>query len=173
MNLWSLFLAFFRIGLLGFGGGPSSIPLIQIEAVTNFHWLSMDEFTDMLGMANALPGPIFTKLAGSIGYKVSGWPGVIVAELGVVLPSMLAMILLWALFVKFKDLRPVQGMINAIKPVVIVLLAMLIIDMWPKSMGKPVYWAVAVVSFGLAYFLKVHQAIVVVGALVFGAVFLR
>lgn len=173
MVLWRLFMAFFRIGLLGFGGGPSSIPLIQIEAVTNFHWLTMEEFTDMLGMANALPGPIFTKLAGSIGYKISGWPGAIVAELGVVLPSMLAMILLYALFMRFKDLGPVKGAINAIKPVVIVLLALLIMDMWPKSMGKPAYWAVGAVAFGLAYFLKVHQAIVVVGALVFGALFLR
>ncbi|MHB0886698.1 MAG: chromate transporter [Bacillota bacterium] len=173
MNLWYLFLAFARVGILGFGGGPSSVPLIRLETVTNFHWMSVEEFADIYGMANALPGPIATKMAASIGYRVAGWPGLVAAEFGVILPSLVAMLLLVAAFNRFKDLPAVKGMIAAIKPVVIVLLLLLIIDMWPKSMGNAFHWGIAVAAFVLAYFLKVHQAIVVVAALAFGAIFLR
>ncbi len=173
MNLWHLFLAFVRVGVLGYGGGPSSIPLVQIEAVKNFHWMTVDEFADVLGLCNALPGPIATKMAASIGFKVARWPGVLAAELGLVLPSLLAMILLFAAFTRFKDLPQVKGMIRAIKPVVIVLLLLIIIDMWPKSMGSALNWGIAVASFVLAYFLKVHPALVVVGTLALGAFFVK
>lgn len=173
MQLWHLFVAFFRVGILGYGGGPSSIPLVQIEAVKNFHWMTVEEFADTLGIANALPGPIATKMAASIGYKVGGWPGVLAAEVGVVAPSLLAMVLLFALFDRFKDLPQVRGMISAIKPVVIVLLLLIIVDMWPKSMAGLLHWGIAVAAFVLAYVVKVHPALIVVGALAFGAVFLK
>jgi chromate transporter len=78
-DLWNLFVAFFRASYLGFGGGPAIIPLIQAEAVDNYHWMTNSQFTDSIAVANALPGPIATKIATFIGYQVASWPGVIVA----------------------------------------------------------------------------------------------
>ncbi len=57
-NFFSLFLTFFRIGILGYGGGPSFIPLVYLEVVKNNKWMSADEFNDVLAIGNTLPGPI-------------------------------------------------------------------------------------------------------------------
>ena len=56
--LWEIFLAFAKVGILGYGGGPSMIPLVQVEVVEVHHWLTNQEFVDTLAMGNALPGPI-------------------------------------------------------------------------------------------------------------------
>lgn len=173
VNLLRLFIAFVRVGLLGYGGGPSSIPLVQIEAVRNYAWCTKDEFVDILAMGNALPGPIATKMAGYIGYKVAGVPGVVSAELGLIGPSLVAMVLLFIGLEHFKNSPYVGGMIKAVKPVVIILLLQLIIDMWPSSMGKWVYGVIAVVAFALVQVVKIHPAIVVVATLAFGAFALR
>lgn len=61
MIIFYLFWAFFIANLLGYGGGPASIPLNFEEVVQHFHWLSKEEFSNMLALANALPGPIATK----------------------------------------------------------------------------------------------------------------
>lgn len=62
-----IFIAFFRSGILGFGGGPAAIPLVHKEVVGNFKWMTDDEFADVLSIGNTLPGPIATKMAGYIG----------------------------------------------------------------------------------------------------------
>lgn len=66
---------FFRVGMLGFGGGPSSIPLVHKEVVEKYKWMNDDEFSDVLALGNALPGPIATKMAGYIGFRVGGFLG--------------------------------------------------------------------------------------------------
>lgn len=60
-----IFIAFFRSGILGFGGGPSAIPLVHKEVVGTYQWMSDEEFADVLSIGNTLPGPIATK-----------WPGI-------------------------------------------------------------------------------------------------
>ena len=62
-EVFVLFYAFAKVGILGFGGGHSIIPLIQVEVVNNYKWLNIGEFTDALAMANSLPGPITTKMS--------------------------------------------------------------------------------------------------------------
>ena len=80
MNLYlNIFIAFFRSGMLGFGGGPSSIPLIHKEVVSTFKWMTDDEFSNVVALGNTLPGPINTKMAGYIGYRVGGMIGLLIA----------------------------------------------------------------------------------------------
>lgn len=76
-----LFMAFFVSNILGYGGGPASIPLIQKEVVDRYHWLTVKEFSEMLAIGNALPGPIATKMAGFIGYQQAGILGSVIALL--------------------------------------------------------------------------------------------
>ena len=93
----SLFAAFFRIGIFGFGGGPSMIPLVHQEVVKRHAWMDDDAFADVLAIGNTLPGPIATKMAGYIGYRVGGVFGAINAVVAVIVPVIFAMIalLLW------------------------------------------------------------------------------
>ncbi|MDP2873641.1 MAG: chromate transporter [Bacillota bacterium] len=172
MVLWQIFVAFARTGILGYGGGPSSIPLVQIEVVNNFKWLTLEEFSDILAIGNALPGPIATKMAGYVGYKVAGLPGAFMALLGTIGPSLLAMLLLYQALLSFKNLPYVQGMIRGIRPVVIVLLGILILDLWPAAMKGWQTAAIGIVAFVAIRLLHVHPALTVVGALLLGAFWL-
>jgi len=172
-DVFNLFIAFLRVGILGYGGGPSFIPLVEIEVVDNYRWMTTQEFTDALALGYALPGPIATKMAWYVGFKVAGWPGALSALMGIVAPSALAMIVLLKALLKYKDLPMVEGMLTAIRPVVVVLLVLLVVDMVPSSFVN-----VTTVLLGLAGFLAiqvlhVHPAIVVILALLFGALFLR
>ena len=104
MNLYlKIFIAFFRSGMLGFGGGPSSIPLIHKEVVGTFKWMNDDEFSNVVALGNTLPGPINTKMAGYIGYRVGGMIGLLVALVAGVLPTVLLMLALLTSFNQFKD----------------------------------------------------------------------
>src|SRR5688572_10358760 len=100
-----------KTGILGYGGGPSVIPLIRYEAVTRYRWMDDDEFGEILAIANALPGPIATKMAAYLGYRKKGVLGSIVAVITHILPSAIAMICLLS-FVEYLSNSPViQGMI--------------------------------------------------------------
>lgn len=125
MKQFQIFSAFFKVGLLGYGGGPSSIPLFHKEVVDHYKWMDNDEFSDLLALANALPGPIATKLAGYIGYRVSGVIGMLNGIFAVMIPTIFLMIFLLTTLSSFKDQPWVQGMTKAVVPVVGVMLAVL------------------------------------------------
>ncbi len=130
---WKLFTAFFRIGLLGYGGGPAMIPLVHAEAVKKHGWMTDEDFSDVLAMGNALPGPIATKMAGYIGYKVKGSAGSLIAISAMVIPVLAAMILLLGFIYKLKDSGIVGGMTHGIQPVIGVMMGVLAYDFFKKA----------------------------------------
>lgn len=147
MVLWNLFLGFFRIGILGYGGGPTMIPLVHAEAVQKYGWMTDEEFTDVLAMGNALPGPIATKMAGYIGYKVKGAAGAAVAIVAMVIPVLVAMILLLGLIYKLKDSGIVGGMTHGVQPVIGVMMAVMAYEFFLKSWkswvkSKTIAWTI-------------------------------
>lgn len=176
VSLLRLFSAFFRVGVLGFGGGPSFVPLIEIETVDNYHWLTADQFAEALGFSYALPGPIATKLAGYIGYKTAGVTGAVMALLGLVMPSLIATILILGLAARFRHLPWVEGMNKAIRPVVGVLLLILIWETFTSALsvtGPLVTAGIALAALLALKLLNLHPALVVVAVLLFGALALR
>lgn len=170
--IWQLILAFGRANIFGFGGGPAVIPLIRKEVVDNFNWLTIGEFTDTLAMGNALPGPIATKMAAYIGYKVAGIGGSLAALTATVLPTALAMVGLAGLYIKFKDTPQMAGMLKAVRPVVVILLLQTTIEMGMGSMRFPITWVIAAVAALLIFQFKIHPAILIVASMVFGYLFL-
>ncbi|MCP8615899.1 chromate transporter [Salirhabdus salicampi] len=167
MKQRNLFLAFFRVGMLGYGGGPSSIPLVHKEVVEKYKWMNDDEFADVLALGNSLPGPIATKMAGYIGYRVAGIFGMINAVLATIVPTIAIMILLLTSLTFVKDEPWVAGMTKAVVPVVGVMLAVLTLD-FTKKAEKNLGWlktiAFIVLSFLLIQWLNIHPGIVI-GAL--------
>ncbi|MFE8697814.1 chromate transporter [Cytobacillus sp. FJAT-53684] len=157
-------LAFFRVGILGFGGGPSSIPLVHQETVKKYKWMSEEDFGDTLALANTMPGPIATKMAGYIGYRVGGLLGCLNALLSTVAPTALLMIFLLQLLQLYKDIPWVQHMSASVVPVVAVMLAVLTWDFVKKS-GETLGWVKALfILFGsllLIEGLNVHPAILI------------
>lgn len=160
----SLFMAFLRIGLLGFGGGPAMIPLVHQEVVKRHGWLDEEAFADVLAIANTLPGPIATKMPGYIGYRVGGVIGCLNAVVAVILPMIVIMILLLGLFSRYRAVGWIHGMGQAVMPVVMVMMAQLTWDFWSKSrsaLGWPASLSLMAVAGGLIYWLGVHPGWVI------------
>ncbi|MBN8410631.1 chromate transporter [Halomonas denitrificans] len=167
----SLFAAFFRIGIFGFGGGPSMIPLVHQEVVKRHAWMDDDAFADVLAIGNTLPGPIATKMAGYIGFRVGGVLGAINAVVAVIVPVIFAMIALLGLYSRYGDQRWVQGMGLGVVPVVMVMMAQLTFDFFNKSragLGVIATLVLGGVAGGLIYGLGVHPGLVI-GALLVAA----
>jgi chromate transporter len=167
---WELFVSFLRIGLFGFGGGPSMIPLIQIEVVNVRGWVSAPEFLDAFALGTALPGPIATKLAGYVGYQQLGIPGAAVAMFALIAPTIVAMLALAALFARFKHHRLVQGFLFGVRPVVLALLALVVWEFYPSALVDPWTWAMAAAASFVTVFTKVHPAWAIAGGAVLGLI---
>ncbi|GGE12646.1 putative transporter YwrA [Marinithermofilum abyssi] len=175
MIYWKLFVAFFIPGIVGYGGGPASIPLIQNEVVNRYHWMTLEQFGEILALGNALPGPIATKMAGYIGYEVGGFLGAIVALFATVGPSLLAMILFLSLLYRYRNSPKIQKMTAMIRPVVGILLAVIAFQFFQSSwedIGILQTVVLILVSLLLLEKWKVHPAWVISGSLVYGVLFL-
>ncbi|GIM45130.1 putative transporter YwrB [Collibacillus ludicampi] len=165
-----------RTGILGYGGGPSVIPLIRYEAVIRYQWVKDEEFGEILALANALPGPIAPKMAAYLGYRKKGAPGAIVAVLAHILPTSVAMVALLGALYALKHSKVVAGMIGAVRPVIAVMLGLMAYEFaektW-KGLGKVWGLVSALVAFLLLTVIHLNQAIVVAVFLAYGAVHLK
>jgi chromate transporter len=179
-EIFALFYSFAKVGLFGFGGGPSMIPLIQVEVVEVRAWLTRAEFLDAFAFGNALPGPIATKLAGYVGYQVSGVGGATAGLLGISLPTIIAMIALASLYRRYQDSPAFEGFLRGVRPVVVALLAVVVWEFAPSALGRPPQWLMnwplwllALAGAVLTIRYKVHPAILIVVSGAFGMIFLR
>lgn len=168
----SLFSTFFLIGLFTFGGGYAMLPLIQKEVVGFHHWLTMTEFIDVVGIAEITPGPIAVNTATFVGYKIAGILGSAAATLGVVLPSLIVILLVAALFVKVKDNPYVEAAFSGMRPAVAALIASAAINILPSSITDVRSALIAIASFSLLRYTKVSPILLLLlsgalGALIY------
>ena len=125
MIFLSLFITFFEIGLFGFGGGYGMLSLIQHETVEAHHWLSTAEFTDIVAISQMTPGPIGINSATYCGYTAihNAGLGSATATFALVLPSLILMILISKMFMKYMNTPLVQSVFTGLRPAVVGLLA--------------------------------------------------
>lgn len=173
MIYWEIFWAFFVSSILGYGGGPASIPLVEKEVVDHYGWLTNQEFSEVLAVGNSLPGPIATKLAAYIGYTEGGLLGSFIGLFATVAPSIILMLLLMAVLLKYKDKPQVKNISIIVRPVIAVLLGVMTFDFAKDSVVSlgVIYTIILLVgSYILLENLKWHPALVILIALVIGAV---
>ena len=113
-----LFLSFLQIGLFSFGGGYAAMPLIQGQVVAEHGWLSMKEFTDLITISQ-----MTINSATFVGIKIAGIPGAAVATLGCILPSCVIVTLLARLYLKYRNMTMLQGILNSLRPAVVAMIA--------------------------------------------------
>ncbi|TPW18164.1 MAG: chromate transporter [bacterium] len=167
--LLEIFLVFARAGLMAFGGGPSMIPMIRAETVGR-GWLTDLEFLDALAMGNALPGPIATKLSGYVGFKLAGWPGAVAATIGMAFPSVVLILAVAGVYLRFKEAAWMQSVMAGLRPAAVAMLIATVIEVWPASMAgwKPLLIGGTALVMLLGF--HVHPALAIVGAGLFGFV---
>ena len=127
-----LFITFFKIGLFGFGGGYGMLSLIQHDTVERWHWLSSSEFTDIVAISQMTPGPIGINSATYCGYTAlvnAGYSmpmallGSATATFALVLPSLILMILISKMFMRYMHHHTIESMFKGLRPAVVGLLA--------------------------------------------------
>jgi chromate transporter len=112
---------FFRLGCTAFGGPAAHIALIERECVQRRTWMTRQRFLDLLGVANLIPGPTSTELAMHVGRQHAGWPGLVVAGLAFIVPGAMLVGVLAAVYQRAGQLPVARGVVEAVQPVVIVL----------------------------------------------------
>jgi chromate transporter len=154
---------FLKLGATAFGGPAAHIAMMEDEVVRRRRWLSREEFLDLLGATNLIPGPNSTEMAIHVGHRRAGWRGLVVAGLCFVLP---ATAIVWALawaYVRFGRLPEAAGLLYGVKPVII---AVVLQALW--SLGRS-----AIKTRGLAVAALASAALSAAGvnelALLFGA----
>lgn len=118
-----LLLSFLQIGLFSIGGGYAAMPLIQSQVVDIHPWLTMQQFADIMTIAEMTPGPIAINAATFVGIQVAGIPGAIVATLGCVFPSCVIVLILAYVYYRFRGLTVLQGILAGLRPAVVAMIA--------------------------------------------------
>lgn len=175
MEWLKLLSGFFLANALGYGGGPSSIPLMYREVVDHYGWLSDAQFSNMLALGNTLPGPIATKIAAFVGYDAAGPIGLLTALAATAVPSAVALIALLGLLNKYRQSNTVKGMTLLVQPVIAVMMVVLTWQLGAKAMDTIGIWqslAIAVVAFWAMALRKIHPAFVVIAAFAYGGLVL-
>lgn len=116
--LWELFMTFFMIGFVSFGGGYAMIPLIHEEVVNRHQWMSTQGFTDVIAVAGMSPGPIATNSAIIIGYDQMAIWGAAVSALGMILPSLVIILAVSAIFYKFQKSIVVKSALYGLRSII-------------------------------------------------------
>jgi len=175
MTWWELFWGFFVANVLGYGGGPASIPLLQEEVVNHYEWMTNEQFADVLAVGNALPGPIATKIAAFVGYQEAGWIGVVITSIATIAPSAVALILLLRILNKYRHSPVVKGMTLLVQPVIAIMMVLLTWEMGEVSVDTIGVWqslGIAAVALWAMTKGRIHPALVIVAAFVYGSLVL-
>lgn len=121
--IWKLFFSFLQVGMFSVGGGYAAIPLIQNQIVEIHGLMTLEEFTDLITIAEMTPGPISINSATFVGTRLAGIPGAIICTLGCILPSFFICLALAYFYYKYRQLNGVQKILSALRPAVVALIA--------------------------------------------------
>lgn len=160
-SLIELATVFLRLGAIAFGGPAAHIALMDQEVVSRRQWMSREKLLDLLGVTNLIPGPNSTELAIHIGYERAGWRGLLVAGSCFILPAMLIVWALAAIYARYQTVPQVSWLLYGIKPVII---AIVIQAVWNlgKKVAKDVPTVIAGVVAIASYLAGVNEIVVLV-----------
>ena len=115
MIYWNLFISFFKVGLLGFGGGLAIVRLIY-DSIQPFMDMSRETFANIVAISQITPGPLAVNTATYVGFEAAGIGGSAAATFGVILPAFLIVSLVCRTIQKFRDSKVVNGALQGIRP---------------------------------------------------------
>ncbi|MDE6297653.1 MAG: chromate transporter [Muribaculaceae bacterium] len=158
-SYWRIFATFFKIGAFTFGGGWAMISIIEREIVDKYNWIERDDFLDLLAIAQSMPGILAVNIATSVGDKLRGPRGSIVASLGTILPSFL-IILAIAIFLTpdiIKNNRVVSSIFMGIRPCVV---ALIIAPVITSAKAAKLKWKTVWIPFVVALLISLDQGFI-------------
>lgn len=176
--LWDLFITFFVIGSVSFGGGYAMIPVIEREVVQNHGWMTIQQFTDAIAIAGMSPGPIAANSAIFIGYQVAGLAGATLAAIGMVLPSLILITFIAGFFYKMRKNPVFRSVFYGLRPIITGLIIFAAVRFAFKNgvisfnLSAHMFMMLFIFSVSLFVLLKYrwHPALVIIASGLFGMI---
>ncbi len=166
MNILAdLFLTYFRVGAVTFGGGYAMIPILEREVVKKKNWVSEEELLDYYAISQCTPGVIAVNAATFVGYKMAGVLGSIFATLGVISPSIIIITIIANMLSVFSDNRYVTSAFKGISIAVCALVFTTVVGMIKKNVKNIFSVILAVFAFVAIGILNLSPIIVVIAVL--------
>ena len=169
-ELLELFMAFFRIGGLTFGGGLSMLPMLKYELVEKKQWISEEDLLDCYAIGQCTPGIIAVNTATYVGYKRKGVIGGIFSTLGMVAPSLLIITSIALFLEQFMDNKWLTHALMGVRAVVCALMLNTVVTLAKKSLISPFCVVVCAIVFVLTMFTQIPTILLVVLSAVLGIV---
>lgn len=161
-KLGELYISFFKIGGLTFGGGLAMLPMLQREIVTERKWCTEEEILDMYAIGQCTPGIIAVNTATYVGYKQAGFIGGVSATLGIVSPSVIIICLVASILQNFIHMPAVVHALSGIRVIVCALMLNTVITMAKKGIVDKLGGVLFAAGFLLACFTPVPTALIIV-----------
>jgi chromate transporter len=165
-KLVELTLLFLKLGFTAFGGPAAHVGMLHHEVVQRRKWLDDQQFLDLLGATNLIPGPNSTEMCIHIGYLRAGWLGLILAGSCFILPAMLIVMLLAWVYVQYGSTPAAAWLLYGIKPVIIAVILKALWDLGRKAIKGPLTAFVGLAVFALYFFQVNELALLFAGGLV-------
>src|SRR5215813_9182625 len=161
--LKELALLFFRLGTTAFGGPAAHIAMMEDEVVRRRGWLTHEQFLDLLGATNLIPGPNSTEMAIHIGHRRAGFPGLMIAGMCFILPAALITLAFAWIYVRFGALPQIEGFLYGVKPVII---AVVVQALWglARVAVKTTLLAIVTLVAVVASFSGMNELAILLGA---------
>jgi chromate transporter len=155
-ELWELAWLFLKLGTIAFGGPAAHIAMMREEVVHRRQWMEEQEFLDLMGATNLIPGPNSTELAIHVGRRRAGWSGLVVAGICFILPATLIVLAFAWTYVRYGRTPQVQDLLYGITPVVVAIIINALWGLLRTAVKGPFLAVVGIAALAL-YFLGVSE----------------
>ena len=164
---------FLKLGIIGFGGPVAHIAMIEDEIVKRRQWLTQENFLDLLGATNLIPGPNSTEMAIHIGYIYAGWLGLIIAGICFILPAVLITGFLAWIYVSYGTLPQISPLLYGIKPVVLAIIINAVWGLGKKAVKTRKLLIIAIAVGLITEFTKINEIVSLLMGGILGMIWLR
>ena len=169
-SLIELYVTFFKIGSITFGGGLTMLPILERELIEKKGWTSSEELLDYYAIAQTTPGIIAVNVSTFVGHKIAGTPGAVAATLGMVSPSIIIIVLIARFISNFDSIPWVRKAMAGINVGVAVLLTYSVINLFKKTVKNIPGFCLYAAAFVSVYFFHVRTIIVILGTAALGII---
>lgn len=163
-ELIKLYITFFKIGIVTFGGGYAMLPILQRDIVDKNKWATEEELLDYYAIGQCTPGVIAVNVATFIGYKLKGVVGGILTTLGVISPSVIIISIIAAFITNFSDIPFVQHAFSGIRVCVCVLILNAVLKISKNALIDKWTYIIFLIVLMLSLFFNVSAIYLIIGA---------
>jgi chromate transporter len=165
MVVFRLFIVFLKVGLFTIGSGYSMLVLAQRYVVDTYHWLTLQEFTDLVSISEITPGPIMINLATFVGTKVAGLKGAISATVGLIILPFLALYIIALNYSRIINHPFGANLLKIIRPMAIGFITVAILNLFKTSVTNLATGIIAIAVIVLAYVFKINPIFIILGGI--------